>query len=221
MSSSDALRLAHRDARHWSVLGTIKEVGGRSEPDPARGEYHASQQHQLARNWTETGTLHQLEEARYRHRVNGDLAVIGECLDAENPDVIAAQPPTDGASKADVMARRAVVFGEHLGPFRIGHEGLAAQHGGIEISLNPAGSRPPHIEVAVTPRLKNQEDDAQNACKQERQGRGFRPRKRHRERDAKRDHRPVCRVVEAGAPDSTAVNLSAIKMCKRANGWCV
>jgi hypothetical protein len=42
MSSSDALRLAHRDARHWSVLGTIKEVGDRSETKPARAENHAT-----------------------------------------------------------------------------------------------------------------------------------------------------------------------------------
>src|SRR4029079_3826569 len=113
---------AHRDARHWSVLGTLKEVGGLTEPDPARGEYHASQQHQLARNWTETGTLHQLVEARYRHRVNGDLAVIGECLDAENPDVIAAQPPTNGASEADVVSWRTVVVRQQVGARGIRHE---------------------------------------------------------------------------------------------------
>src|SRR4029077_5702431 len=102
------------------------------------GESVASQYHELRRDWPETGTLHQLGEARYRRRVNRDLAVIGDRLDAENTDVIAAQPPTYGESEDDVMARRAVVVRQHVGPLGIGHEGLAAQHGRVEISLNPA-----------------------------------------------------------------------------------
>src|SRR5262249_43419800 len=180
---------------------------------------HASQQYQLARDWTETSTLDQLGKARCWHRVNRDLAVIGDRLDAENPDVIAPQPPTDGASEADVMSWFAVVICQHVGPLGIGHEGFAAQHGSVEISLNPACPCPPHVEIAVTPRLKNQEDDAKDACEQERQRRGFRPRKRHRKSDAKRNHRPVGGIVKSGTPDSAAVNLSAIKMCKRANCW--
>ena len=40
-----------------------------------------------------TGTLHQLGQTRYRHRVDRDLTVIGERLNAEDPYVITAQPP--------------------------------------------------------------------------------------------------------------------------------
>jgi hypothetical protein len=48
VSRHDFLRfigLTHRDARPWSVLGAIKEVGDRRETNPARGEYNASEQH--------------------------------------------------------------------------------------------------------------------------------------------------------------------------------
>jgi hypothetical protein len=39
----------------------------------------------------------------------------------------------------------------------------------------------------------------------------------YRESDAKREHGPVCRGVEARPPHRAAVNLSAIEVCKRAN----
>ena len=150
--------------------------------------------------------------------MNRDLPVIGNRLNAKNPNVIAAQPPTDGASQADMMARLAVIIGEYLGPMIIGLELFPAQHRGIEISLKPASSRPPNIEIAVAPRLENQEDNGKNACKEEWQRRGFSAREGYREGDAKNDHRPVCRIVKPRAPDGAAVNLSPIEMRKRTNG---
>ena len=44
------------------------------------------------------------------------------------------------------------------------------QHRGIEISLQPTGSRSPNIEIAVAPRLENQEDNGKNARKEQRHG---------------------------------------------------
>src|SRR5262245_26736543 len=116
----------------------------------------------LAR-WTSSDTLDAGD------RVNRDLPVISNCLDAKNPNVIAAEPPTDGASQGDMMAWLAVIVGENLAPMSIGLKVLPTQHRGIEISLQPTGSRSPNIEIAVAPRLENQEDNGKNARKEQRQ----------------------------------------------------
>ena len=42
-------------------------------------------------------------------RVDRDLAVVGERLNAEDPYVITAQPPPDGAGKGDVMTRLDII----------------------------------------------------------------------------------------------------------------
>jgi hypothetical protein len=46
--------------------------------------------------------------------VDGELAVIGNGLDNEDPGICAAQPSADGAGEADVVGRLAIVLREQL-----------------------------------------------------------------------------------------------------------
>jgi hypothetical protein len=91
------------------MLSAIEEEGHHGERYPATNENDPGKQHQLAWDGPNTGTLHQLGQTRYRHRVDRDLTVIGERLNAEDPYVITAQPPPDGAGKGDVMTRLDII----------------------------------------------------------------------------------------------------------------
>ena len=92
------------------MFGAIEKKGHQGERDPASAEQDPTKQHELAGDGAQTGTLYQLGQTRDGFRVDRDLAVIGECLNAEDPYVIAAQPSPDGAGKGDVMARFAVIL---------------------------------------------------------------------------------------------------------------
>ena len=91
------------------MFGAVEKKGHHGERNPATAEKDTAKQHQLAWDGTKTGTLHQLGETRYRPPVDCDLAVIGKRLNAKDPNVIAPQPPPDGAGEGDVVARFAII----------------------------------------------------------------------------------------------------------------
>src|SRR6476659_4750746 len=72
-----------------------------------------------------------------------------------------------------MMARLAVIVRKNLGPISIGLEAFPAQHRCIEVLFHPASPRAPDVEVAVAPRLENQEHDAKNTREQQGSGEAF------------------------------------------------
>ena len=90
--------------------------------------------HQLARNGTNGGTFPKIGDGGQRRRMDGELAVICNGLDNEDPGVCAAKPAADRAGEADVVARIAIVIRKQLGPVRIQSNAFALDHGRVEVS---------------------------------------------------------------------------------------
>jgi hypothetical protein len=68
------------------VFGPVEKKREDSRGDEAAVEQGAANYHQLAVR------SHRCSPGRYWDRMHGNLAVIGDGLDSENPDVVAAQP---------------------------------------------------------------------------------------------------------------------------------
>src|SRR5881397_3783190 len=120
------------------------------------------------------------------------LAVIGNHLDGENPDVVSTQPPSCRADKRNVVARRSVVAPEHHLPTIVAC--FTGEYWRVEIHLHPSRAGAPDIEVAITSRLHAEKHGDEQAYEQEWQGRSLRSRKGRRQGDAHCDDRPVGRV---------------------------
>src|ERR1700686_2056808 len=100
------------------------------------------------------------------------LAVIGNHLDGENPNVVATQAPPSGTDKRYVMARCCVVACENRLPALVTR--FTGEDRRVEICLQPTSSGAPDIEVAVTPRLHTEKHG--NEQPYERGGQGGSPR---------------------------------------------
>src|SRR5512147_2627346 len=96
------------------------------------------------------------------------LAVIGDHLDSENPDVVATQPPPRRADKRNVVAGRSVVAPEYHLPAIVAV--FTGQYWRVEIHLHPPGSGAPDVEVAITSRLHAEKHGNEQTHEQEWQG---------------------------------------------------
>src|SRR6516164_11283163 len=68
-----------------------------------------------------------------RRRMDGELAVVCNGLDDEDPCVSTPKPPTDRAGEANVIARINVVLRQQLRPTGITSHAFAPDHGCVEI----------------------------------------------------------------------------------------
>src|SRR5918994_7151717 len=93
------------------------------------------------------------------------LAVLGNYLDSENPDVVATQPPPRRADKRNVVARRRVVAPEYHLPAIVA--GFTGEYRRVEIRFHPPSSGAPDIEVAITSRLHAEKHGNEQAYEQE------------------------------------------------------
>src|SRR5262249_31091116 len=81
-----------------------------------------------------------------------------------------------------------------------------------EIGLEQTRTCSPNVEISVAAGLEQKEDANEKTDEHQGQGRGFCTAVGRREGDARRDHRPVRRAVEARAPDSAAVDFASVEM---------
>src|SRR5215470_19994133 len=81
--------------------------------------------------------------------MDGELAVVRNGLDDEDPCVSAPKAPTDRAGEANVIARINVVFRQQLRPAGITSHAFASDHGRIEIRFEQTRARPPDVEITV------------------------------------------------------------------------
>ena len=79
-------------------------------------EKHSRSDDQAARDRTYGGTFPKIGDGGQRRRMDGELAVIGDRLNNEDPAVGAAKPSTDRTGEADVIARIAIIIRKQLGP---------------------------------------------------------------------------------------------------------
>ena len=105
-----------------------------------------------------------------------------------------------------------VVVGEQHVPLAVDAHPLAAQHRPVDVGLHQPAARPPDVEVAVAPRLEQQEDHDEQPHQDQRQRRGVGPAEGQRHREPGRHHRPVRRLVEPGPPDRAAIDLAAVEV---------
>src|SRR5262249_25999758 len=87
-----------------AARGDLDAVRNRREGDPAAVKQHAGGDHDRAGDRADGGAIPQFGPGRNRVRMNGELAVVGDRLDDENPAVSAAQAAADRARRADVIA---------------------------------------------------------------------------------------------------------------------
>src|ERR1700687_361703 len=88
------------------VLALVEPHRAERERQPAEIVGKAYHQNDPAGNRADGGAIGKFRQARSSRRMDRYLAVIGERLDGENPNVVATQPPPRSADKRNVMARR-------------------------------------------------------------------------------------------------------------------
>src|SRR5262249_60517168 len=197
------------------VFGPVEKKRDDTQGDEAAVEQGAANHYQLARKRPDGGAFPQVFQGRYWSRMHGNLAVVGGALDRENPGIVATQPAPERPNVTDVIHGLAIVGREHRLPVVAGRNALAAQHGRVEMGLDPARPRTPHIEVAIAPRFEAEERENEDADEHQRQGRGILARECNRKGDPECDDRPVGGVVETRPPDRAAVDFTAIEMRER------
>ncbi len=129
-------RLSHRDqAPPLASRGNLDAIGDKREHRPSAMEQHSRNNNKATWDRTNGGTFPKVGKGGQRRRVDRELAVVRNCLDHKDPDVCAAEPPTDRAGEADVVARIAIVPRQQLGPAQTQPNAFAPDHRRVEISL--------------------------------------------------------------------------------------
>src|SRR6266404_7041434 len=162
-----SLSLTHRH-RAAPVLALVEPQGAERERQPAEIVGKTYHQNDPARNRADGGAIGKFRQSCRRCRMDRYLAVIGEHLDCEDPNVVATQPPPCSADKRNVMARRSVVARENRLPAVVAR--FTGKHWGVEIPLQPTRSGSPDIEVAITPRLHTKKHGDEQPYEHEWQG---------------------------------------------------
>src|SRR5258708_28263918 len=160
------------------MLALVEPHRAERERQPAEIVRKADHQNDPAGNRADGGAIGKFRQGRRRRRMDRYVAVIGERLDNENPNVVATQPPPRGAEERDVMARRSVVARENRLPAIVAR--FTGEYWRVEIPLQPTRSGAPDIEVAITPRLHTQKHGKEQPYEQERHRGAPRARKRRR-----------------------------------------
>src|SRR5262245_18535931 len=90
--------------------------------------------------------------------MDGELAVVSNGLDVEDPRVSAPKAPTDRTGEADVIARIDVVVRYPLSPARIKPHPFALDHGRVKVGFEQTCACPPDVEITVPARFEQKED---------------------------------------------------------------
>src|SRR5262249_52882491 len=114
-----------------------------SYPGPMEDE--ASKQNDLARNGPDGRTLPQLVERKDRHGVDKQLAEIRGYLNAEDPSIVAPQPPACRFQESDVQVRHPIVVIESLVPAALDPNALAAKYRPEKLHLQDMCADAPEI----------------------------------------------------------------------------
>src|SRR6478609_10218546 len=104
------------------------------------------------------GTFPKFGEGGQRRRMDGQLTVVCNGLDDEDPNVSAPEAPADRAGQADMIAWIDVILRQQLGPARVKPHALAPDHGRIEIRFEQARAGSPDVEITVAARFEQKED---------------------------------------------------------------
>ena len=115
--------------------GNLNAMGDKRERRPSPVEQHSGKNDQATRDRTNRGTLPKLGDRGQRCRVDGELAVVRNGLDHEDPGVCAPKPTTDRASKADVVARIAIILRQQLRPIGAQPHAFPSDHRRVEVGL--------------------------------------------------------------------------------------
>src|SRR5262249_29710522 len=138
---------AHRDdAAAIAPCGNLDLPRDEREDRPPAMEDYAGGNDQRTGHGTDGGAVPELGQAVQRYGMNGELAVIGNCLNDKDPAIGTAEPPADRTGETDMVARFAIVLREQRRPAGFEADALAADHGREEICFEQAAARPPDVE---------------------------------------------------------------------------
>src|SRR5258707_10583625 len=164
---SCSLPLTHRHRAPGPVPALVEPHCAERERQPTEIIGKAYHQNDPAGNRSDGGAIGEFRQGRRRHRMDRYLAVIGNHLDRENPNVVATQSPPRRADERDVVAGRSVVAREDYLPAIVAR--FTGEYWRVEIPLQPTRSGAPDIEIAITPRLHTQKHGKEQPYEQERQ----------------------------------------------------
>jgi hypothetical protein len=129
---------------------------------------------QATRDRTNRSTLPKLGDRGQRCRVDGELAVVRNGLDHEDPGICAPKPTTDRSSKADVVARIAIILRQQLRPIGAQPHAFPSDHRRVEVGLQQTCACPPDVEIPVTAGFQKKKHADDEADEHHGQGRCFR-----------------------------------------------
>src|SRR5216684_3114214 len=162
---SCSLPLTHRHRAPGPVPALVEPHRAEGERQPTEIIGKAYHQNDPAGNRSDGGAIGEFRQGRRRHRMDRYLAVIGNHLDGENPNVVATQSPPRRADERDVVAGRSVVARENRLPVIVA--GFTGEYWRVEIQLQPASAGAPDIKVAIAPRLHTEKHGNEQPYEQE------------------------------------------------------